>query len=90
MRPLTELVKSNLAAERIAVNPEKASGPRLVAAGPVQDALDEFFLEFIHRFVKMNSALHHLPDQRFQLILHRRTLHNELDRRREIPPARPI
>ena len=78
MAPLIELVESDLAAERIAVNPEKARCARLVTTGPVQRSLDTFLFEFVDGFAKVNSALHHLPDQGFQLIFHGRTLRTKI------------
>ena len=56
------------------MNSEKACRPRLIAAGAVQDTLNEFLFEFVDRFIEVNSALDHLPDQGFKLILHRCTL----------------
>jgi len=56
------------------MNSEKASRPRLIAAGPIQHALDEFLFEFIDRFIEVDPTLHHLADQGFELILHRCTL----------------
>ncbi len=84
MAPVIEPVEIDFAAERVAVNPEQACGARLVATGPVQHAFDEFLFELVDGFIKMNSALHHLPDQCFQLILHRRTLRTRMIRRQEI------
>ena len=60
--PVIELVKINLPAKRVPVNSEKASGPRLIATGPVEHALDEFFFEFVDGFIEVDSALHHLAD----------------------------
>jgi hypothetical protein len=78
MLPVIELVEADLAAKRIAVNPEQARGARLVAARSIQHTLDEFLLEFVYGFLEMNSALHHLADQGFQLILHCRTLRTRI------------
>jgi hypothetical protein len=88
IRTLVEFVDSNFAAKRISVNPQKARGARLVATGPVQNPLYKLLLEFIDSFIEMNSSLHHLSDQSFQLILHCRTLPNGLIRWPAIPPAR--
>jgi len=66
-------------AECFGMNAEQASGARLVALGAVQHALNKFFLEFVHGFVKKDSAIHHLPDQIFQLIFHDRTLHTKIN-----------
>ena len=71
---MPKLIEANLAAKRIAVNAEQARGARLIAVGTVQHTLDEFFLEFVDGLVKVNPALDHHPDQRFQLVLHRSTL----------------
>ena len=57
---MIEFIEIDFAAERISMNSEKASSPRLIAAGPVQHALDEFLFEFVDRFIEVNSALHHL------------------------------
>jgi hypothetical protein len=84
MLPVIELIEADLAAQRIAVNPEQARGARLVAARSIQYTLDEFLLEFVHGFVEMNSTLHHLPDQGFQLILHCRTLRTRIVRSRMV------
>jgi hypothetical protein len=65
-----ELIFFDFAAERIAVNAEKASGARLVAAGMIHGTFDEAALEFGDRFVKQNAAIDHLADESFQLILH--------------------
>ncbi len=78
MVPVIELIEVDLAAESVPVNPEQPRGARLVSTGPVQNALDEFFFEFVHCFVELNASLHHLPDQRFQLIFHRRTLRTRM------------
>jgi hypothetical protein len=88
MMPVIELVKSDFAAQCIAVNPEQARGARLIAAGSVQHTLDEFLFEFVDGFVEMNSALHHLPDQGFQLIFHCRTLPTRIVRSRTAQMAR--
>lgn len=74
MQPLVELVLADFAAERIAVDAEKARGPRLVAVGAIQHALNEFLFEFVDGLIKEDSPIYHLPDQRFQLIFHDRTL----------------
>ena len=60
--PVIQLVQVDLPAQRIPMNSKKASGPRLIAAGPVQDTLNEFLLEFVDRLIEVNSALDHLPD----------------------------
>jgi hypothetical protein len=57
-----KLVEADLTAQGIAVNPEQARGARLIAARSVQHTLDEFLLKFVHGFLEMDSALHHLAD----------------------------
>lgn len=81
-----ELVEANLTAEGIAVNSEQARGAGLVALRPVQNALDEFLFEFVDGFVELYAALHHLSDQRFQLIFHLRTLPTRIVRGRAYRP----
>ena len=56
------------------MNPQKLCGPALVAVGPFQNPLDEAFFELPDRFVKQDSAFHHLSHKAFQLISHVRTL----------------
>jgi len=56
------------------MNPQKFRGPALIAVGSLQNPLDEAFFEFPDRFIKQNSALHHLSHKAFQLISHVRTL----------------
>jgi len=73
-----ELVFVDFAAKRVSVNAKNLGGTGLVAVGAVQDALDESLFEFADGLIKKNSALHHLIDEPFQLILHDRTLRNEL------------
>lgn len=65
-----EFVFLDLAAKRVAVNAEKAGSAGLVARRMVHGAFDEAPFEFCKRLTKQNSAIHHLPDERFQLILH--------------------
>ncbi len=76
--PVVKLVEIDLSAECIPVNSEQACGARLVAAGPVQDALDEFLFEFVDGLIKLDSTLHHLPDQGLQLIFQGRTLRTRI------------
>jgi len=71
---MIQLVKVDLAAERIAVNSQQSRGARLVAVKTVQHALDKFLFKFVDRFIEMDSALHHQANQRFQLLLHLSTL----------------
>ena len=86
MGPGVELVEADLAAERIPVNSQQACGVRLVAVRPVQHAFDELLFEFVDGFVEMNPALHHLPDQGFQLIFHGRTLPTKIVYSRKLRP----
>jgi hypothetical protein len=86
--PMIELVQTDLAAERIAVNSEQARGTRLIAMKPLQHALDKFFFKFVDRFIEMDSALHHQANQRFQLLLHSSTLRTRFVRSRTIPAVR--
>lgn len=60
----------DLAAERVAVNAQKASGARLVARRMVHGAFDEAPFEFRECLIEQNSTIHHLANERFQLILH--------------------
>ena len=69
-----ELIKTDLAAERVAMDAQDARSARLVAVRAVQRTLDEFLLEFGDCFVKENAAIHHLADESFKLIFHLRTL----------------
>ena len=61
--PVVELIAIYLAAECVPVNSEQSRSARLVAAGPVQDALNELLFEFVDGLIKLNSTFHHLPDQ---------------------------
>ncbi len=65
-----ETVLFDLAAQRVTVNTEKASSAALVAVGVVHGAFNEAPFKFGERFVEQDSAIHHLSDERFQLILH--------------------
>ena len=78
MLAVIELIEADFAAQSIAVNSQQARGARLVAARSVQHTLNEFLLEFVDGFLEMDSALHHLADQGFQLILHCRTLRKRI------------
>jgi len=69
-----ELVFIDLAAQGVTVNAKNFGGAGLVAVRTVQNALDEALFEFTDRFVKENTALHHLVDETFQLIFHDGTL----------------
>jgi len=59
------------------VDSEQARGARLVASRAVQHTLDKLLFEFVDRFVELNAAFHHLPDQGLELIFHVRTLRPE-------------
>jgi hypothetical protein len=72
--PVVQLVEIYLAAECVPVNSEQACGSRLIAARPVQNALDEFLLKFVDGLIKLDSTFHHLPDKSFQLIFQGCTL----------------
>ena len=68
------------------MNSEQSGSARLVAAGPVQDALDELLLEFIDSFIKLDSTFHHLPDKGLQLIFQGRTLRTRIIYGRKVQP----
>ena len=68
---------------------EQACGSRLVAARPVQDALDEFFFEFVYGLIKLDSTFHHLPHKGFQLIFQGCTLRARIFFRRKYQPDLP-
>src|SRR5713226_4339620 len=76
--PGFELVLSDLAAKRVAMNAEHACGAGLIAFGTVQHALDELLFKFRDRLVEHDSAFHHLSDQRFELVFHNGTLRREV------------
>jgi hypothetical protein len=84
--PVVELVKVYLTAECVPVNSEQSCGARLVAAGPVQDALDELLLEFVDSLIKLDSTFHHLPDKSLQLIFQGRTLRIGIISGRKVQP----
>jgi len=69
-----ELIRIDLAAQRIAMDAKKFSRLRLIPVGAVQHAFDEALLKFADGFVEQNPALHHLVDEPFQLIFHDGTL----------------
>ncbi len=75
--PVFELVKTDFAAERVAMDPEHTCRARLIALRAVQHSLDEFLLKFGNRLVEEDSAFDHLSDERFQLVFHDCTLHSE-------------
>ena len=85
---MIQLIKVDLSAECIAVNSQETRGARLVAVETIQHALYKFLFKFVNRFVEMYSAIHHLANQRFELLLHRSTLRTRVVRRRNRPAAR--
>jgi hypothetical protein len=85
---MIQFIQFNFAAEGIAMNSQKTSGARLVAVKTVQHAFDEFLFKFVDCFVEMDPSVHHLANQRFQLLLHRSTLRTRVVRRRRIPASR--
>ncbi len=84
--PIVEFIAIYLAAECVPVNSEQSRSARLVAAGAVQDALDELLLEFIDGFIKLDSTFHHLPDKGLQLIFQGRTLRMRIIYGRKVQP----
>ncbi len=84
--PIVEFIAIYLAAECVPVNSEQSRSARLVATGPVQDALDELLLEFIDSFIKLDSTFHHLPDKGLQLIFQGRTLRMRIIYGRKVQP----
>ncbi len=76
--PVVELVEIYLAAERVPVNSQQASGARLVAARAVQAAFDELLFEFVDGLIKLDSTLHHLRDKGLQLIFQGCTLRTKI------------
>jgi hypothetical protein len=85
---MVQLVLVDLAAECIAMNSQETGGARLVAVETVQHAFDKLLFKFVDCFLKMDTAIHHLANQRFQLLLHRSTLRTRVIRRRNRPAAR--
>jgi hypothetical protein len=86
--PMIKFIEADLAAQSIPVHSQQPGGAGLIATGAVQNALDEFLFEFIDRFFEMDSALHHLADQSFELVLHCSTLRTKVFRGRGPGPAR--
>ena len=80
------MVLSDFAAEGVAVNSEHFGSAALVSLSMIEDALDEFFLEFRKRFFEKNSAIDHHSHQRFQLLFHVCTLRSNA-RKRESPSS---
>ena len=52
------------------MNTEDFRGAALVPPRLLQNALDEFLLEFLERLFEKNSPIHHHADQRLQLLFH--------------------
>lgn len=52
------------------MNAEDSGGLGLIAAAAVENLFDEPFLELRARFLKNDAAIHHLTDERFQLVFH--------------------
>jgi hypothetical protein len=76
-RPLIELIRVYLAAERVAMDSQDLCGAGLVAIEAIQHSLDEFFLELGYGFLEQDAAVDHQSDQRFQFFSHDFTLHVE-------------
>jgi hypothetical protein len=87
--PMVKLVEIYLAAESVPVDAEQARGARLVAAGPVQDALNELLFEFVDGLIELNATFHHLPDQGLQLIFQGCTLRTRIIYGRKVQPDLP-
>src|SRR5881296_1618373 len=65
-----ELVFLDLLAERVAVDAQVLGRLREVAAVPLQHAGDEPLLELAARVHEEDPLVHHLRDQRLELLLH--------------------
>ena len=61
MRPMVQFVDADLTAQRIAMNAQKPRGTGLIPVRAVEHPFNEFFLELVHRFLKQNASLDHLP-----------------------------
>src|SRR5262249_59482774 len=72
--PPVEFVLDDLPAQGVAVNPQDVRRPRLISVDAVQYAFDKTLLEFANGLIEENSAIHHLPYEAFQLVLHVCTL----------------
>jgi hypothetical protein len=57
---MIQLVDTDLAAQRIAMDAQQARGAGLISIRAIQHALDEFFFEFVDCFFKQNASLDHL------------------------------
>jgi hypothetical protein len=60
MVPVVQLVKTDFAAQRIAMYAQQARSARLISIGAIEHALDEFFFKLVYSFVKQNASLDHL------------------------------
>jgi len=60
VRPMLQLINTDLTAERIAMNAQQSRGAGLISIRAIQHALDEFLLKFVHCFFKQNASLDHL------------------------------
>jgi len=49
---MLELIKADLPAKGVSVNPEQSCRPRLVTAGSFEHAFDKSLFKFVDRFVK--------------------------------------
>ena len=85
---IIQLIKFDFSAERIAVNPEQPGRARLIAVGAVQHTLDKFLFKFVDGFIEVDPSIHHLANQRIQLLPHSSTLRTRVVRRRKRPAAR--
>jgi|SRR5271155_3125345 len=72
-----DFVFADLAAQGVAVNPQKFRGARLIAVSAFQRALDEFLLKLNHGLFEQYPALDHLSNESFELFLHDVTLHSD-------------
>lgn len=75
---MVQFVDADLAAECVAVNAQEPRGAGLISIGTVENSLDEFFLELVHRFLKQNASLDHLSHECLELIFHDRPLRKTL------------
>jgi hypothetical protein len=74
MSRVIQLILPHLPAQSIPMYPEHLRGTRLIPILPLQHPFDEFLLELRHRLFQQYPALHHHPNQRFQLFFHDDTL----------------
>jgi hypothetical protein len=66
---VSEFVFFDLAAKGVAVNAKQASGARLIASGMIHGAFNEAPFELGESLTEQNSAVNHLANESFQLIL---------------------